>query len=143
MTAGREWLDEVIKQMEREGITAPQMDRGRDRIALIWDDCASLALGADGWLACRFRADLEDIRLLLSDDTTEDLSDDELCRSAREELRRVVDPVRRKLILGGFEESFESDREQYVILYKKRFAEATPKEVCEAMKWCRESVGAA
>ena len=140
MTSKQDWLKQVKALLEQEGISVPEADTDDGEIYFGWSEGCALHLGADEVLTCSFKADLEEIRTLISGDTTEDLSEDELCRVAREELRPVVDRYRRKLRQTGFEETIESDHDQYVIIFTKPLTGTTPQEARDVLKWCRQSL---
>ena len=139
MTPQQDWLKEVKETLDQSGISLRASDAGDGSIEFTWEEGCALHLGADGVLTCSFKVDLEEIRMLVSGDTTEDLSEDELCRVAREELRPTVDRYRRRFMQAGFEEGIESDRDEYGIVFTKSLAGMTPHEASGALMWCRES----
>jgi hypothetical protein len=138
VTSQENWLNQVKGILTQEGMFSRQTDTVERAIHFEWDEGHILHLGTDRVLTCSFKVDLEDIRTLIAGDTTEDLSEDELCRVAREELRPFLDRYRWKLRQAGFEESIESDHEQYAIVFTKPLTEVTPQEASEILKWCRE-----
>jgi len=140
MMPNQGWLRQVKALLDREGIPVLETGADDEEIYFGWDEGCALHLGADGVLTCSFKVDLEEIRTLISGDTTEDLSEDELCRVAREELRPVVDQHRWKFRQAGFEEGIESDRDQYVIVFSKPLVGTTPQETFDVLKWCRQSL---
>ncbi|MGH7273447.1 MAG: hypothetical protein ACREIQ_03160 [Nitrospiria bacterium] len=142
MTSKQDWLTEVKNSLGQRGISPRGSDAGDGSIDFTWEDGYALHLGTDGILTCSFKVDLEEIRMLVSGDTTEDLSEDELCRVAREELRPRVDRYRRRFIQIGFEEGVESDGNQYAIVFTKPLMGTTPQEAGDVLKWCQETLGA-
>lgn len=132
-----EWLKQVETLLFQGKAQTWEQDVKTGSFYFKWGEGHSLSLGPDKVLTCVFRIDLDEIRSLIADDTTEDLSDDELCRVARQELRPVVEKYRRRLIQANFEESVESDRDQYAMIFKKVLTDATPQEASEILKWCR------
>ena len=139
MTPQQDWLREVKKSLDQIGMSPQESKAGDGSIDFAWVEGSVLHLGTDGILTCSFKVDLEEIRMLVSGDSTEDLSEDELCRVAREELRPMVDQYRRRFMQAGFEEGVESDRDQYAIVFTKSFAGMTPHEASDALKWCLDS----
>ena len=141
MTPQNDWLREVKKSLDQRGISPQESDAEDGSIDFRWEDGYALHLGTDGILTCSFKVDLEEIRMLVSGDTTEDLSEDELCRVAREELRPRVDRYRRKFMQTGFEEGVESDGDQYAIVFTKSLDGMTPHEASEALMKVSASSG--
>ena len=140
MTLKQDWLRQVKALLDQEGISVQETGTDEGAVYFGWDEGCALHLGADGVLTCSFKIDLEDLRTLISGDTTEDLSEDELCRVAREELRPVVDRHRWRFRQAGFEEGIESDRDQYAIVFTKPLIETTPQEARDVLKWCQQSL---
>ena len=101
-----------------------------------------LEICADGRLLCQFGIDLQELRDMISGGTTEDLSEDELQRSAREHLRPIVTRYRGKLIGAGFEEEVEANDEHYAITFKKILDLNRPEQLVETLKWCSRSLAA-
>jgi len=113
------WEDRSLTKRERGDTTSEKMDplktllsqskmafeetgRGDGSLAIEADGAEYLLeLCADGKLLCQFGVDLDELRGMISGGTTEDLSDDELQRSAREHLRPIVTKYRGKLIAAG------------------------------------------
>ena len=148
------WEDRSLTKRERGDTTSEKMDplktllsqskmafeetgRGDGSLAIEADGAEYLLeLCADGKLLCQFGVDLDELRGMISGGTTEDLSDDELQRSAREHLRPIVTKYRGKLIAAGFEEAIEANEEYYAITFKKRLDLARPDQIVETLKWC-------
>lgn len=141
MISRQDWLREVKGLLDQAGVSVEKAGTEDGSINFEAKDGGALRLGPDGILTCSFTADLEEIRTMISGDTTEDLSEDELCRVAREELRPVVDRHRRRFIQAGFEEGIESDHEQYSIVFTRTLTGAAPQVVSDVLKWCRDSFG--
>lgn len=138
MTPQEGWFNQVRELLAQKGISSQQTGREEGAIHFDWDEGHALSLGADGVLTCSFKVDLEELRILISGDTTEDLSEDELCRVAREELRPFLDRYRWKFRQAGFEEGIQSDHDQYAVVFTKPLLGATPQEASDVLKWCRE-----
>ena len=140
MTLRQDWLRQVKGLLDQEGIPVQESDKHNGDIYFGWGEDCVLRMGDNGVLTCSFKVDLEEIRTLISGDTTEDLSEDELCRVAREELRPVVDRHRRSFRQAGFEEAIESDHDRYAIVFTKSLMGTTPEEASGVLKWCRQSL---
>jgi hypothetical protein len=140
MTLSQEWLRQVKVLLDQEGISVQESNKDHEEIYFGWGEVCALQLGGNGVLTCSFKVDLEEIRTLISDDTTEDLSEDELCRVAREELRPVVDRYRWEFRKAGFEEAIESDHNQYAIVFTRSLMGTTPQEARDVLKWCQQSL---
>ncbi len=138
MTVQEEWLNRVKELLAQKGISSHQPGAEDGAIHFDWESDHVLRLGADGVLTCSFNVDLEELRTLISGDTTEDLSEDELCRVARQELRPLLDRYRWKFRQAGFEEGVESAHDQYAVVFTKPLAGTTPQEASDVMTWCRE-----
>lgn len=138
MTSQEDWLKQVKRLLAQKGLSSHRTGTVDGPIHFDWDEGHALCLGADGMLTCSFKVDLEELRTLISGDTTEDLSEDELCRVAREELRPRLDRYRWKLRQAGFEEGVESDHDQYAVVFTRPLAGTTPQEASDVLEWCRE-----
>jgi len=143
MTPRQDWLREVKTSLGQRGVSPRESEAGDGSIDFTWEESFALHLGTNGILTCSFKVDMEEIRMLVSGDTTEDLSEDELCRVAREELRPMVDRYRRRFMQTGFEEGVESDRDQYAIVFTKSLSGMTPHEASEEFKKLSVSSGRA
>jgi hypothetical protein len=132
-------LDKLKIRLAQSQIAFEEADRdGKTLLIESPDTDYLLELCADGKLLCQFGVDLEELRGMISGGTTEDLSSDELQRSAREHLRPIVAQYRGKLIAAGFEEEVEATEEHYAITFKKALDLDRPEHVIEALKWCRK-----
>jgi hypothetical protein len=95
-------------------------DAAADRLLLARDDLAGLVeLCADGRLIVLFGVDMDELRTLVSGDATEDLSDDELARVARDQLRPTVNAHKPWLKSDGFEEGIDASADHYAITFTK------------------------
>jgi hypothetical protein len=92
-------------------------------------------LDPSGAILCQFGQDLEELRGMISGNTTEDLSDDELQRAAREHLRPTVTRYRSALRTAGFEETVEATGDHYVIVFRKSFDPADSDSLLKTLKW--------
>jgi hypothetical protein len=138
MTVQGKWFNQVKELLAQKGISSRQPGVEDEAIRFDWGNGHVLRLGVDGVLTCSLNVDLEELRTLISGDTTEDLSDDELCRVARQELRPFLDRYRSKLRQAGFEEGVESDHDRYAVVFTKPLAGTTPQEAGDVVTWCRE-----
>ena len=62
---------------------------------------------------------MEELRILLAGSTPEDISEDELQRVARDQLRPVTQKYRSSLRGSGFEETVETTEQHYAISFEK------------------------
>ena len=130
-------LDGLKTLLSQSKMAFEETGRGDGSLAIEADGAEYLLeLCADGELLCQFGVDLDELRGMISGGTTEDLSDDELQRSAREHLRPIVNKYRGKLTAAGFEEAIEANEEYYAITFKKTLDLARPDQVVETLKWC-------
>ncbi len=116
------WLIEVrekLMELEQCPLLPDTSDTAGPLLRITSGEGFSVSLGVDRVIACDFKSDLDDIRVLISDDTTEDLSLDELYRVARDELRPFTSRCRVSLLKSGFEETIEADEDYYVISFKR------------------------
>lgn len=98
-------------------------DPGADQLLLVRDDLAGLVeLCADGRLVVLFGVDMDELRTLVSGDATEDLSEDELARVARDHLRPTVNAHKPWLKVEGFEEALDTSADHYAITFTKTLA---------------------
>ena len=140
MILQQDWLKQVKGLLGQKGVSSYPPGTEDGAIHFDWEEGYDLHLEADGILTCSFRADLEELRTLISGDTTEDLSEDELCRVAREELRPFLNRYRLKFRQAGFEEGVGSDHNQYAVVFTKPLAGTTPQEASDVLKWCKDSL---
>jgi hypothetical protein len=140
MTVPQDWMSEIRNTLKQIGLSWEDAGPENGSIALEGKEGYGLSITPDGVLTCSFKVDLEELRMLISGDTTEDLSDDELGRVARQELRSVVDRQRPKFRKAGFEEGVEADHDEYAITFKKNLTGTTPQVACDMIKWCREAL---
>jgi hypothetical protein len=106
-------------RLEQAGLVFED-DAAADGLVLVRDDLAGLVeLGADGRLVVLFGVDMDELRTLVSGDATEDLSDDELARVARDHLRPTVNAHKPWLKGDGFEEGLDTSANHYAITFTK------------------------
>lgn len=97
-----------------------ERDSADGRLLLMRDDLAGLVeLCADGRLIVSFGVDMEELRTLVSGDATEDLSDDELARVARDHLRPTVNAHRSWLKSDGFADGLDASDHHYALTFTK------------------------
>ena len=133
-----DWLNQIESQLARTGCTVKREDH-RLRIPL-GDGPSCLILTAERDLIYQLEADLEEVRMMISGDTTEDLSEDELCRVAREELRPFIRRHQSQLIRADFQEGIVSDQAMYAVTFTKSFKDASPEQAIEAVRWCLKTL---
>ncbi len=90
-------------------------------------------------LRCLFGVDMEELRLLVSGSSNEDLGEDELQRVAREHLRPLFRRYQPIFASAGFEERVEVDPESYAIAFAKSIDGVSSTDVVEWVQWCRRA----
>lgn len=133
------WLDQIETELMKTG---RDIKRESDHIRIaMGEGPSSLILTAGHHLIYQLETDLETVRMMVSGDTTEDLSDDELCRVAREELRPFIRRYQSQLLRADFKEKIVTDQALYAVTFTKELKEATPDETIEAIQWCLKTLG--
>ena len=109
----------------------------------------AMDLGGSGWmlelqpverLLCQVGVDMEELRTLLSGDTAEDLSPDELQRVAKDHLRPSVRRYKSKLLEAGFYEGTETEEEFMAITFERSIDFQDPAYINETIEWCRNTI---
>lgn len=100
----RGWLD----PSDQQTLTLPMADED-------W----LLEISSDGKLVCMAGYDLEDMRSMLCDGTTEDLGSDELAKQAKFYLQQTISKYRKRLLSQGFTERIEMN-DSYVAAHFER-----------------------
>ena len=132
------WLDQIESHLVQTGCN---VKRESDQIRILLADGPSyLILTAERDLIYQLETDLEEVRMMISGDTTEDLSEDELCRVAREELRPFIQRHQSQLIRSDFQEKVVSDQAMYAVTFTKSLKEASPEQAIEAVQWCLKTL---
>lgn len=108
-------------------------------------------LGGDGWLLeitpdgrllCQMGMAIDEIKLLMSEGTPEDLGTDEVAKQAKYYLQPAVAKFRPLLRGAGFEESTEMTEEYVATTFQKPVDFHKPEEVEQTVTWCRRQFGA-
>ncbi len=108
-------------------------------------------LGGDGWLLeitpdgrllCQMGMAIDEIKLLMSEGTPEDLGTDEVAKQAKYYLQPAVAKFRPVLRGAGFAESTEMTEEYVATTFQKAVNFHKPEEVEQAVTWCRRQFGA-
>ena len=108
-------------------------------------------LGGDGWLLeitpdgrllCQMGMAIDEIKLLMSEGTPEDLGTDEVAKQAKYYLQPAVNKFRPALRGAGFEESAEMTEEYVATTFQKAVNFRKLEEVEQAVTWCRRQFGA-
>ena len=108
-------------------------------------------LGGDGWLLeitpdgrllCQMGVAIDEIKLLMSEGTPEDLGTDEVAKQAKYYLQPAVAKFRPALRGAGFEESTEMTEDYVATTFQKTVDFHKPEEVEQAVKWCRQQFNA-
>jgi len=132
------WLDQIESDLVRAGCALKREDNHL-RIPIATGP-SFLIITTERDLIYQLEADLEEVRMMISGDTTEDLSEDELCRVAREELRPFIRRHQSKLIQADFQESVVSDQALYAVTFTKSLKESSPEQAMDAIRWCLKTL---
>lgn len=97
----------------------------------------------DGRLVVLFGVDMDELRTLVSGGATEDLSEDELQRVARDQLRPTVNVFKSTLKGDGFQETIDAGAGYYAIAFNKTIPEQGARESAALIRTCVERLGAA
>lgn len=87
-------------------------------------------------LLCLFGVDMEELRLLVSGTSNEDLGEDELQRVAREHVRPLVRRYQPAFTAAGFSEEVEVDAASYAVAFVKPVDPLIPDRAVEMIRWC-------
>src|SRR5438067_2280312 len=107
-------------------------------------------LGADGWLLevtpdgrllCQMGMAIDEIKLLMSEGTPEDLGTDEVAKQAKYYLQPAVSKHRKILLASGFEETTEMNEEYVATTFQRTVDFQRPEKIEEAVQWCRKQFG--
>jgi hypothetical protein len=107
-------------------------------------------LGADGWLLevtpdgrllCQMGMAIDEIKLLMSEGTPEDLGTDEVAKQAKYYLQPAVAKHRKILLASGFEETTEMNEEYVATTFHRTVDFQRPEKIEEAVQWCRKQFG--
>ena len=96
-----------------------------------------LEITADGKLVCMAGYDLEDMRSILGDGTTEDLGSDELAKQAKFYLQQTVSKYRRHLLSHGFSERMEMNDSHVAAHFERDIDLSNVSEVLIDVQTCR------
>jgi len=129
-------IDRIKALLRQEGIGFAEEPSGRLAIAGGPDDCL-IEVDPAGGVWCLFGIDMEELRLLVSGSSNEDLGEDELQRVAREHLRPLYRRYQPLFAGAGFGEEVVVDAESYAIAFVKQTAGLSPAGFVEAVQWCR------
>ena len=132
------WLDQIESDLVRAGCTVRREDHHL-RIPLATGS-SFLIITTERDLIYQLETDLEEVRMMISGDTTEDLSEDELCRVAREELRPFIRRNQSKLVQADFQENVVSDQALYAVTFTKSLKESSPEQAMEEIRWCLKTL---
>jgi hypothetical protein len=119
-------------ELEAEG--ALMMDLGGDG----W----LLEITPDGRLLCQMGMALDDVKILMSEGTPEDLGTDEVAKQAKWYLQPAVAKFRPALRGAGFEETSEMTEEYVATTFQKAVDFRQPDDIEQAVQWCRRQFGA-
>lgn len=116
------WLD----PHDQETLTLPMADED-------W----LLEISREGKLVCMAGYDLEDMRSMLCDGTTEDLGSDELAKQAKFYLQQTISKYRTRLLSQGFTERIEMNDSFVAAHFERPIDLSTLKEVEDHIHTCR------
>jgi hypothetical protein len=119
-------------ELEAEG--ALMMDLGGDG----W----LLEITPDGRLLCQMGMAIDDIKLLMSEGTPEDLGTDEVAKQAKWYLQAAVAKYRPVLRGAGFEETSAMTEDYVATMFQKAVDFRKPDDIEQAVQWCRGQFGA-
>jgi len=119
----RGWLD----PNDPESLTLPMDDED-------W----LLEITAEGTLVCMAGYDLEDMRSILCDGTTEDLGSDELAKQAKFYLQQTISKHRKQLLSEGFTEELEMNDSYVAARFSRPIDISKPTEVEHQIHACQD-----
>lgn len=120
---------EVKAELTRAGLRCEEIEPSRVVSVEAGRHPFILELISDGRLVALFGMDMDELRVLVSGDATEDLSEDELQRVARDNLRPAVNVYKPFFLLKGFEEGVDTGEGYYAIAFTKKLDLADPASV--------------
>jgi hypothetical protein len=132
------WLDQIESYLMKTGCDVKR--EGQQLRIPLGDGPSCLILTAERDLIYQLETDLEEVRMMIAGDTTEDLSEDELCRVAREELRPFIRRHQSQLLRADFQEKIVTDQAMYAVTFTKPLKEANPEQTIEAVQWCLKNL---
>ena len=97
-----------------------------------------LEVTAEGKLICMAGYDLEDMRSILGDGTTEDLGSDELAKQAKFYLQQTVSKYRRHLLAHGFSERMEMNDSHVAAHFERDIDLSKASDVLTDIQTCRK-----
>jgi hypothetical protein len=113
-------MDELKKALVQQSIGFASVDEPTGAISLnLKDEDCLVEVHSDRSLVCLFGMDMEELKVMIAGDSTEDLSSDELQRAAKESLRQTVGTRGITLRRFGFQEETQITDEYYVLAYRK------------------------
>jgi hypothetical protein len=128
--------DQVRALLNRSGVGVSEESDGRLLIAGGPDDYL-IELDPARGLMCLFGVDMQELRLLVSGASNEDLGEDELQRVAREQLRPLCRRYQSRFAAAGFAEEAVVDAESYAVAFIKPVAGMRPETIVAWVQWCR------
>ena len=96
-----------------------------------------LEISGEGKLVCMAGYDLEDMRSMLCDGTTEDLGSDELAKQAKFYLQQTISKYRKRLLSQGFTERIEMNDSYVAAHFERPIDLSTLKEVENHIHTCQ------
>jgi hypothetical protein len=110
----------------------------------------AMELGSDGWLMeltpegkllCQYGMALEEVMVLLSDGTPEDLGTDEIAKQAKYYIQPAVSKYRPILLKSGFSEDTEMNDDYVAARFERTVDLTNPTAVQDLIRWCVKTIG--
>lgn len=135
-------FDQVKQLLGRSGIVFTEEASSHVSIDGCPDDYL-LELDSEQGVMCLFGVDMEELRLLVSGGSNEDLGEDELQRVAREHLRPLYRRYESVLTRAGFASEVRVDAHSYAVAFVKPITGLSPESVVEWVRWAMRASGPA
>ena len=96
-----------------------------------------LELTPDGRLICQTGMDIDDLKVLLSEGTCEDLGTDEIAKQAKGLMNRTVSLHRSALLREGFEEQTEMNEQYVAVTFSQPIDLHDVDRLTSRIRWCQ------
>ncbi|GKS57787.1 hypothetical protein YTPLAS18_13140 [Nitrospira sp.] len=96
-----------------------------------------LELTPDGQLICQTGMDIDDLKVLLSEGTCEDLGTDEIAKQAKGLMNRTVSRHRPALLREGFEERTEMNEQYVAVTFSQPIDLRDVDQLTNRIRWCQ------
>ena len=107
-------------------------------------------LGDDGWLlevkpngvvVCQYGVAMDEVLVLMSEGTAEDIGTDEAAKQAKYFIQPAVSKFRPLLLQSGFTEETEINDEFVAVTFTRPVDMENPAKVQDLIRWCRREIG--